>query len=253
MKAWLRPLLPRALKPRRILAGPLAGHRIVTSWHDYPAALLGRTELQLLAWFAANVHSGETWLDVGAHYGYTALALARLAGPGGHVFAFEPHAGTAGCLARTREVNGCRHLHVVPFALGRSAVPTLRALPVQRGMIDTTLASGANQPGTWDESFVEVALDTAWPGLCGGDLPIHGIKIDVQGMEIDAIEGMHALLRRYRPRLVVEVHAGVDRGVLLDLLERAGYDRRATPVEPLPGEVEARLADNRSYAFSPGC
>jgi len=81
LKTWLRPLLPRKIRPMRILGGPLRGQLIVTSWHDYPAAIVGRTELQLLKWFEAHVRKGQTWLDVGAHYGYTAIALSRLVGP----------------------------------------------------------------------------------------------------------------------------------------------------------------------------
>ena len=41
---------------------------------------------------------------MGAHYGYTALALSRLVGEEGRVFAFEPVPETAGCLAATAEV-----------------------------------------------------------------------------------------------------------------------------------------------------
>ena len=44
VKEALRKLLPRTVKPHRILAGPLRGQWIVTSWHDYPAAILGYTE-----------------------------------------------------------------------------------------------------------------------------------------------------------------------------------------------------------------
>ena len=68
----------------------LRGAWLVTSWHDYPAGLAGRTERALLEWFAQNVHQGETWLDVGAHYGYTTIALGRLVGSHGRVFTFEP-------------------------------------------------------------------------------------------------------------------------------------------------------------------
>src|SRR5438552_7816781 len=111
-KAQLRRLMPRAVRPHRILWGRLRGFRIVTSWHDYPAAILGRTERPLLDWFEEHVKPGETWLDVGAHYGYTAIALSRLVGPLGRVFAFEPMLGTAGHLARTRAINGLRQLTV---------------------------------------------------------------------------------------------------------------------------------------------
>ena len=90
LKAQIRRFMPRSVRPHRILAGRLRGYRIVTSWHDYPGAILGRTERPLLDWFDGHVRPGETWLDVGAHYGYTAIALSRLVGPQRRVFAFEP-------------------------------------------------------------------------------------------------------------------------------------------------------------------
>src|SRR5205814_10611463 len=109
------------LGARRIRRGPLRGSRLGTSWRDYPAALLGYTEGPLLRWLAANAGPGETWLDVGAHYGYTALVLSRLVGPEGRVFAFEPVPETAGCLAATRARNRLAQLTVLP--LGPSASP----------------------------------------------------------------------------------------------------------------------------------
>src|SRR5436190_11305500 len=129
LKAQLRRLLPRAIRPHRILGGRLRGFRIVTSWHDYPGAITGRTERGLLAWFENNVRRGETWLDVGAHYGYTAIALSRLVGAKGRVFAFEPMLATAGCLDRTRALNGLSQLTLIPCALGTPESVDLRTLP----------------------------------------------------------------------------------------------------------------------------
>src|SRR5206468_779613 len=34
---------------------------------------------------------GDVFLDVGAHLGYFAIVAARVVGPSGRVFAFEPH------------------------------------------------------------------------------------------------------------------------------------------------------------------
>ena len=113
----VRACLPRTVKQQRILAGPLRGCRLVTSWHDYPGAITGRTERPLLDWFAANVKQGDTWLDIGAHYGYTAIALSRLVGLQGRVFAFEPMLSTAGYLAQTRSLNNFPQMTIVPLAL----------------------------------------------------------------------------------------------------------------------------------------
>ncbi len=245
-KAQLRRLMPKAVRPHRILSGPLRGFRIVTSWHDYPAAILGRTERPLLDWFEAHVKPGETWLDVGAHYGYTAIALSRLVGREGRVFAFEPMLATAGQLARTRAINGLEQLTTVPFGLGAPDSFTMMRLQTVRGMVDRTV--GTN--GTDAEPFVVARLDHIWPSICGGNPRIDGVKVDVQGMEVEVLRGMTTLLKQHQPHLVVEVHAGVDRRDLAAVLAHAGYAPEGVNVDTQSMDG-APLADDRSYHFSP--
>jgi FkbM family methyltransferase len=220
----------------------------VTSWHDYPAAILGRTELALLGWFAKNVGEGETWLDIGAHYGYTSIALCKLVGSAGHVYAFEPMLNTAGCVSRTRFLNGLQQMIVVPIALGNKADLAVDSLLSVRGMIDSTLQDKEG----FREPFMVSRLDWLWPRISEPDSRIHGIKIDVQGMEIQVLEGMAALLKQYRPKLLVELHTGVSRERLLDVLRSLGYLTHGVPVEPLPSESDPVYADNRTYLFRPG-
>lgn len=93
-------------------------------------------------------------------------------------------------------------------------------------------------------------LDWLWPTISASDQSVHGIKIDVQGMEIDVLEGMTDLLARYRPKLLVELHTGVSRARFLEVIESCGYSPRATPLEPLPGETDPVYAD-RTYIFQP--
>jgi FkbM family methyltransferase len=247
-KVLLRRFLPRSIHKHRIFGGPLRGYRIVTSWHDYPAAILGRTERPLLEWFAKNVNLGETWLDIGAHYGYTAIALSRLVRQQGRVFAFEPMVSTVGCLAQTRQLNDFPQLIILPFGLAAPETLEMKQLPVTRGMVDSTLPKDEGHTG-WQETIMVVRFDWLWPQICVKNERIDGVKIDVQGMEIEVLQGMLETLRRQKPKLVVEVHAGVDRKELLDLIEIAGYSRQAIPIEPVEGEVEPHYVDDRSYAF----
>jgi FkbM family methyltransferase len=234
LKEALRVFLPRRIRDHRIQRGSLRGAWICTSWHDYPGAILGTTEAPLLAWFAQHVGFGETWLDIGAHYGYTSIALSRLVGKSGRVFAFEPVGATA-CIARTRESNHMSQLTIVP--LGLSADPAIRShsIPISRGMADCT-AQTATQ-----ERIRTVSLDSLWESLSEGTAAIHGIKVDVQGMEGEVLAGMQNLLCRWRPKLIVEFHRGVDRGRIVDLIESCGYGRGAVP----PVEFK----DDHSYAF----
>lgn len=246
LKAQVRQFLPRAIKPHRILAGPLQGASLCTSWHDYPGAILGATEKPLLSWFGRNVSPGDTWIDAGAHYGYTALALCRLVGAGGRVFAFEPVLSTAGCVARTRQLNGLRQLQIVPLGLSASPALETRLLPVTRGMADSTIARGA-----WEERISVASFDNLWALLCERAPAIHGVKIDVQGMELDVLEGMRGALVTHKPKLIVEFHAGVDRPAILNLLGSCGYSREgeAVDVVGLSGSIDYK--DDKSYVFSP--
>jgi hypothetical protein len=120
-------------------------------------------------------------------------------------------------------------------------------LPSVRGMIDSTIDNSG--PG---EPFLVANLDWLWPKIAQSERPdaerIDGIKIDVQGMEIQALKGMFATLQRHRPKLVIEIHEGVSRDELLELIEAAGYFRVGVPIDQAVGEP--LYSDNRSYAFS---
>jgi FkbM family methyltransferase len=244
LRERIRDLLTRELKPHKIRGGPLGGCAIYTSWHDYPGGILGTTESVLLEWFGRNVQANQTWLDVGAHYGYTAIALSRLVGASGRVFAFEPVVPTASCVIRTRELNGLRQLTVVP--MGLSSHPGIRTLelPTVRGMADSTIGWRR-----WNERILTTSLDALWPSLCGDYPEIDGIKIDVQAMELEVLLGMRELLLRWAPKLIIEFHRGVDRGEVLHVLAACGYSTDGQPVDP--ASPEGALADDMSYAFRP--
>jgi FkbM family methyltransferase len=245
-KQLLRRFLSSRLRPHRIVGGPLRGAWLVTSWHDYPAGITGRTERPLIDWFVANVSPGDTWLDVGAHYGYTAIALSRLVGPSGRVFAFEPVVSTAGCATQTRQLNGLTQLTVVPCGLASPESVAYVSLPLERGMADRTMNG---DEGRLRESIQIARLDWLWPRLNGVMNRVDGVKIDVQGMEIEALQGMADVLERHHPKVVIELHAGVDRSVILNLLAGLNYRTRGRAIEPQRGD---EYIDDRSYVFVPG-
>lgn len=248
LKGLARSLMPRGIRPRRIVGGPLRGTWLVTSWRDYPAGLAGRTERPLLDWFARYVRPGETWLDVGGHYGYTAFALAKLVGSTGRVFTFEPVTATAGCIDLARMLNRLSQLTVLPFGLGAAETFETRRLPLARGMADSTLSP---HPDRWFSTVPIARFDWLWPLVNDADAAIHGVKIDVQGMELETLDGMREALKRWRPRLVVELHAGVSRDQLLALLREAGYSSHGVAIEPQRGTHTTELGNDLSYAFEP--
>jgi FkbM family methyltransferase len=246
IKTFLRNMLPRQVRTHRILAGPLRGRKMVTSWHNNFSGLTGRTEPGVNSWFAENARAGETWLDIGANYGCTALRLADLVGPTGRVFAFEPKLDTCGNLAETVALNRMAQILVIPVALGSNQDLDLRRFATSGSMaVGTSLANGP------PETLMIAKLDWLWPRIAGDAAQIHGIKIDVQGMEIEVLRGMKDVLRAHKPRLCLELHAGVDRKEVFDLLESCGYDRAGTSItHDREREPKPLYLDNASYAFT---
>ena len=251
IKSILRNFLPRSVRTHHIWCGLLRGQTIVTSWYDYPAAILGYTERPLLDWFAQNVSTGQTWLDIGAHYGYTSVALSCLVGKSGRIFAFEPMLVTAGYVTRTRQLNNFPQLTVVPYGLAVPETIAMVKLPTTRGMVDSTIERTPNDETQeeWLETILVARLDWLWPRICGADVRIDGVKIDVQGMEIEALTGMIDILRSQHPKLVIELHRGVDREKFFHTIELAGYSRHAISIEPVGGEVSTLYMDDHSYFF----
>ena len=244
LKTNVRRFLPKAVQKHRIIGGPLRGYKIFTSWHDYPAAITGRTEKRLISWIQTNIKPGETWLDVGAHYGYTAIALSRQVGSRGRVIAFEPMLTTAGYLKQTMAVNGFSQSTALPFALGQRSDIKITQLSVERGMIDSTIENSAKV------QFIETSLDWLWPQINSNDPNINGIKIDVQGLELSVLQGMIGILRVQTPIILLEFHKGADREKISALLSSAGYQQPGIPLGENAPILENNYRDNQSYIFS---
>jgi FkbM family methyltransferase len=245
IKSSIRRFLPKTVRNQRIIFGPLRGYKIVTSWHDYPAAITGRTESHLLDWFQENIKPGETWLDIGAHYGYTAIALSRQVCKSGRVFAFEPMITTAGYLHQTMTINGFSQSIVIPFGLGEGSQITNHQLPVERGMIDSTVEQKKIV------NFLVTSLDWLWPQINSNNPKINGIKIDVQGMELDALKGMAGILRDQNPIILLEFHKGADREDIAAILLKAGYQEPGIRLEDNKPAVQYNYLNNQSYVFLP--
>jgi FkbM family methyltransferase len=204
-------------------------------------AILGRAERPLLAWFRDNVKQGETWLDVGANYGYTAIALGVFVGGAGRVYAFEPSLTTLGYLNQTRTMNSLAQVTVVPFGLGTPGGLRVTSVPVVRGMANSLASEGT-------EDIYLMGFDDFWTQL--GKRPVHGVKIDVQGMELDVLEGMTETLRDQHPKLVIEIHAGVDRHRFTEILRSLGYQLPGVSVQAAPVDHQLTYRDDWSYAFT---
>ena len=126
---------------------------------------------------------GDTVLDIGANIGVTALPLAQMVGAGGHVIAFEPQRLIFQTLCANVAINSLTQVQCFNAAVGAADGTVLLGdltpdVDQNFGGIELALMKGAIKTPV-------IALDTFL------DVPkLKLIKLDVEGMELDALRGV---------------------------------------------------------------
>ena len=70
------------------------------------------------AFLLSYLRPGETVIDVGANQGMMAMTAAIAVGPGGQVFAMEPHPGTFRLMQNNLRMNGVTNVFARNVAVG---------------------------------------------------------------------------------------------------------------------------------------
>ncbi len=175
-------LVPSALYYRRRLADE-------AEW--------GEHELDILA---AIVAPGGTAVDVGANQGFFAYAFSGIAA---RVEAFEPNPDYA---AFARAMLGKRaRVHTV--ALSNASGDAEFVVPLsEEGKalhLGGSLKPAAEQQSRTQRFQVEVRTLDSYALR-----DVHAIKVDVEGSEMEVLEGGRETIRRDRPTLIVELLTG---------------------------------------------
>ncbi len=181
----------------------------------YPGARQAlREEIAITAILASALGGDATYVDVGANRGQILREAVRVAPHGQHI-AFEPIPSVAGDLARAFPTVDCRQM-----ALGARPDSAqfchFRSLEGWSGLRRSPQIS--DEQG--DPEYITVTVSTLDAEL-GGRTP-RVVKIDVEGAELDVIEGARTLLAQARPLLVFEHVASA--AALYDSSSRALWD-----------------------------
>ncbi len=171
----------------RFFAGNYGQWRYIRGFSDESGVNEGR----ILGMLMDVLGPGDTVYDVGANIGIHSVFLAKRVGPSGRVISFEPDPAIADILEGHVRLNGLDNVTVVRMALG--AREYLGELFVDRkiGMGSTSLvpAEGKSHSGT-----ARVVRGDGIVAELGLPAP-RAIKIDVEGYEIAALEGLRETLR----------------------------------------------------------
>ena len=89
---------------------------------------------------------GDTFIDIGANFGYFSLVASALVGDKGHVFSFEPEAYNYNALCNNININKFKNIKAYNIALGKEERDSLL-------YIDRRNDGGHTLWGIRDETF----------------------------------------------------------------------------------------------------
>jgi FkbM family methyltransferase len=193
--------------------------------------------------------SGQIIYDVGAHEGVYSMFFSRAVGENGKIITFEPHPENCSRILENLKFNKISNVELRPIGLGKEKGRAMLTFP------DSDLARGTaikeigdkilSEKGTRTIEIEIDSLDNLIQDLPRPDF----IKIDVEGMEFDVLCGMHNTIRKYKPRLFVEIH-GTGKGIqskienaqrVIDFLIQKGYSIYHVETESVITSLNSRI------------
>ena len=168
-------------------------------------------------WNFFKPRKGDVFIDVGAHIGKYTVITAKIVGEDGLVIAIEPHPQNYKTLMKNVMLN--RLTNVIAFRLA--------AWSTQQNLKLYTADKSGNHSviRRTPMGFIKVRgkpIDDVVMRL--GLSHIDWIKIDVEGAEFHVIKGLYNTIKKYKPRLIIEV---MDKRVFR-LMRELGYS--STPI-----------------------
>ncbi|MCW3079607.1 FkbM family methyltransferase [Segetibacter sp.] len=158
-------------------------------------------EPHVVSLFLTYLSPTNNVIDIGANIGYFSLIAAKLIGPIGKVYSFEPSPLTCKKLRRNIELNGLRNIDVVQKAAFNKVGVEVFRIPS-----DEVRNSGRSSFREIEENSLQIDVDTiTLDSILPALSTIHLIKMDIEGAEAMALEGMVDLIKRDHPFFIMEL------------------------------------------------
>ena len=211
---WRLRRFARRIVPNRLVVAETAyGFGIIVNPRedDYQAQMFvhGTYEPATLRLMTEYLRKGDIVMDVGANIGLMSLHAARLVGPDGRVWSFEPSPFIFGRLQENIALNGFGNvISGFNIALGdRSEVRELFRYPAVNLGRTSLIHSGG---GVVDGNVTVDTIDHIVSANGIGN--VRFLKVDVEGFELQVLRGAQSLLESaVPPILCVEMSRDIQR------------------------------------------
>jgi FkbM family methyltransferase len=173
------------------------------------------SEVQL---FREVVKPGSVVVDIGANIGCHSLALSKIVGPMGVVFAYEPERHNFNTLCGNMAINNVRNVFCFQKALGAaSGTIAVPELDMEKTVNFGGLSLTEDYSGGVHYAVPLTTIDET------NFLRLDFLKIDIEGMEKFALEGGAQTIKKLKPHMYVENDREDKSKDLIDYIKSLDY------------------------------
>ena len=145
------------------------------------------------------LQAGDVCWDIGANVGFYTCLFATLVKEQGSVVAFEPIASTRAFLEENIRLNGFQNVTVKKIALGDS--PGRRRIFLNHPDLAEGTVSLKSEEGPHTELIEIDTIDNLYAGLPPPDF----VKIDVEGYQMEVLNGGKKFFSQFGPMVMAEL------------------------------------------------
>lgn len=187
----------------RMRCGPNGHIGLLSLQHYFLGTITGQTEDErpIVQFLNSAVRPGDVFFDVGANLGFYSLYVGPLCGMTGAVHAFEANPTLIAPLQASIALNiGSSQIHLNPVAVGRESNQNLRLYDPERVGCSSFYAHGwLNKASFIDVPVVMIDDYVSSKGIT----KIDGMKIDIEGAELEAFLGMDRTFEECPPAFII--------------------------------------------------
>ena len=212
-------LAPTAFEPFNRLKDCRYG-KMLYNFHDQYVGrsldIYGEYSESEVALFRLIVRPGDVVVEVGANLGAHTIPLAQMTGSHGAVIAFEPQRLIYQTLCANAAINSLIHVFANCAAVGNTS--GVLKVPILDPTKEVNFGGYSVAGHDTGEIVPVTTLDSL--GLTGCRL----LKVDVEGMELEVLQGADNVIRTFLPALYVENDRKDKTDALTAHIASLGYD-----------------------------
>lgn len=193
------------------------------------------------------LNKGDVFIDIGANVGCYSLIASKIVTETGKVYAFEPVNSIYNCLKKNVELNNLKNI-----------VLEKKAIYNKRGVKDLYISlsdnMGMSSISTPVSNYIEKVNTITLDEFIRNNKvnKVDFIKIDIEGAELYALQGMTNTIIQNKPVIIVELNewilkeTGIDMKDIIKLMQKLGYSMKAINKDGIIIDKH-QLSDNSDY------